>query len=109
MGAKNNHVKSKPDSYSQQIREVLEQHYVPSHQEATVDAYRYNSASVRVRVVDPTFKGKTVAEREKQVWEVLETLPDKVRRDLSMVLLLTPKESAESLLSSEFDDRSRSL
>src|SRR5262245_37689959 len=36
-----------------------------------VDAYRYNSASIRVRVVDPRFKGKSNAARDKMVDRLL--------------------------------------
>jgi len=36
------------------------------------DAYRYNSASIRVRVIDDRFKGKSIEERDAMVEPLLE-------------------------------------
>ena len=41
-----------------------------------VDAYRYNSASIRVRVIDPRFEGMSVPEASKTcVFPVIDKLP----------------------------------
>jgi len=66
-----------------------------------VRAYRYNSASIRVRVVDPCFANKSRAQREESVWPVLAKLPEDLRTEITMLLLLEPGE--QSLLNLEFE------
>ncbi|AGA27333.1 hypothetical protein Sinac_3052 [Singulisphaera acidiphila DSM 18658] len=41
------------------------------------DAYRFNSASIRVRVIDERFEGKSIAEREALVLPLLKKVPKK--------------------------------
>lgn len=59
-----------------------------------VDAYRQNSASIRVRVIDPRFEGMPADRREDLVMEVLDELPEKTRADILMLLILAPSELA---------------
>ncbi len=82
--------------------------------DAQVEAYRYNTASIRVRVIDQAFEGKDRIEREALAWPALEKL-DAVtkaatRDDVTVLLLLTPAEHADgsSILDHEFDDPSPS-
>ena len=96
------------DEYGEQIRDLLMAKYLPRHPNAQIATYRYNSVSVRVRVVDPDFAGKDTAERDEMVWPILEELPDKVLQDISILLLVTPEERTSSFLSQEFDTPSRS-
>jgi stress-induced morphogen len=92
------------DDYSRQIKQVLTERYKPLHRKAKIEAYRYNPASVRVRIIDPDFAGKNIPEREDEVWAILETLPEEVRSDISIVLLITPEERKQSYMSMEFDN-----
>lgn len=78
--------------------------YELDHPGAQIDIYRQNSVSVRVRVIDPTFEGKTKVERNALVWTYLNTLSDDVQSDLSTLILLTPQETKSSLANFEFDD-----
>ena len=48
------------------------------------DAYRYNSASVRVRIIDPRFEGKSTEERDAMVEPLLEQLPEGIQADTSV-------------------------
>ncbi len=96
------------DAYAGRVQTALEREYLPEHPGATFRAYRYNSASIRVRVIDPDFRGKSIAARERDVWRALDKLPEPIRADISMLLLLTPEESQSSLLSAEFDEPVRS-
>ncbi len=57
---------------------------------AQVDAYRFNKASIRVRVVDPRFAGMPFTGREGLVNPALEGLPRRIFRDLLMVLMVSP-------------------
>lgn len=79
-----------------------------------VDAYRYNSASIRVRVIDPRFAGKSIEERDAMVAPWLDQLPEETQGDIMLLLTLTPDESApgtlhrHSLVNLEFEDYSTS-
>jgi stress-induced morphogen len=68
-----------------------------------VEAYRYNSASIRVRVIDERFRDKSKAERERMVSSLLNQLPEETQSDITILLLLTPDETKESLMNLEFE------
>ena len=96
-------VRGRSDQTTKALVKQLEK-YVAAHPGAEVDLYRQNSASVRVRVVDPAFRGKSRSERHKVVWPILRELPEEVLGELSMLVLLPPEEKDTSLVSLEFDD-----
>ncbi len=77
--------------------------YKLQHPPAVIEAYRRNPGSVRIRIIDPDFKGKGVVEREDMVWGILDRLPDDVRGDITMLILEPPEEVANSLSSREFE------
>lgn len=67
--------------------------------------YRYNPVSIRVRVVSPRFTGKSLAEREEMVLEVLDSVPSEMAEDITYLLMLSPREARRpDLMSREFDD-----
>ena len=68
--------------------------------------YRYNPVSIRVRVIDPQFKGMSMAQREALIDRALAQLPRTVIDDITLLLALTPEEADDTgqLLSHEFDD-----
>ncbi|MDB2687390.1 hypothetical protein N9Y42_09285 [Mariniblastus sp.] len=75
-----------------------------------VDSYRYNSASVRVRIVDKRFEGIDRDERNKIVEPFIEQLPESTQADIVTLVLLSPKELEtpnqtfrEYMLNTEFD------
>lgn len=81
-----------------------------------VDAYRYNSASIRVRVIDPRFQGLPPEERDALVEPYLEQLPERTQADIMNLftfapsdLLQTPKTVREYLQNTEFEDPTPSL
>jgi hypothetical protein len=67
------------------------------------DAYRFNSASIRVRVIDDRFEGKSIAEREAMVWPLLNKLPKRTRDDVLWLLTLAPSELKRDLMNLEFE------
>src|SRR5271157_3388517 len=71
------------------------------------DAYRFNSASIRVRVIDDRFEGKSIAEREAMVLPLLKKLPKKTRDDVLLLLTLAPSEqrtfNSQTLMNLEFE------
>jgi stress-induced morphogen len=93
----------RPDQVLRQIRDALEK-YDEAHPQAEIEAYRQNSVSVRIRILNPEFAGKSRAQREEEVWAVLNELPEEAVAEISLLLLLTPEEAARSFANSEFDD-----
>jgi len=78
-----------------------------------VDAYRYNSVSIRVRVIDNRFSGLSIAARDDLVAKHLKTLPKRLQADIMMLLALTPDECNDRtwiryLTNVEFENPSRS-
>ncbi len=76
-----------------------------------VDAYRYNSASIRVRVVDPRFEGVSAEQRDTMISRFLELLPDHTQADIMNLFAFAPSELQEApksfrtyLMNTEFDD-----
>src|SRR5437588_7471031 len=78
------------------VRCVLRR-YKALHPDANVGARRYNSVSIRVRVIDPCFEGVSRADRDDELWKLLEALPDDTFSDITMLVLLAPSETATSL------------
>jgi hypothetical protein len=82
------------------------------------DAYRYNSASLRVRVIAPGFEGLSVDQRYGMVEPILEKLPDRTQADILQLLIFAPsdlalEETAKGLrnraLNMEFEEPSPSI
>ena len=57
-----------------------------------VDAYRYNSASLRVRVIDARFETMPRDERDSLVEPHIEQLPETTQSDIVNLVLLSPSE-----------------
>jgi uncharacterized protein Smg (DUF494 family) len=81
-----------------------------------VDAYRYNSASIRLRVVDSHFEGLSVEKRDAMVEPHLERLPERTQADIISLFSFTPAELQQSpqsfkgfMLNLEFEDPSPSM
>lgn len=87
----------------QRVAEVLEQ-YKAAHPRAEVDVRVHEDWAIRIRIVAPDFIGQDLVERENEVWKLLEQLPDEVFCDITMLLLLTPKEAQKSIANMEFED-----
>lgn len=78
--------------------------YEADHPNARIDLYRQNSVSVRVRIIDPDFVGRSRVDRHNEVWTYLDALPEDIQSDLSSLILLTPEETGMSFANFEFDD-----
>jgi stress-induced morphogen len=96
-------VRGTRDEIVDQIEEVLEA-YQKDHQQAKIAMYRQNSASVRIRIIDPDFGGMSKADRNDYVWNYLDRLSDDTQGDISMLVLLTPSEVKKSHANMEFED-----
>lgn len=91
------------DRSVRQVVETLAREYGSSHPKAKIDAYRYNPASIRIRIVDPDFKGKNRIERDDIVSAILDKLPDDVQAEITVLLLLSPDETKTSTMNMEFE------
>jgi len=81
-----------------------------------VDAYRYNAASIRVRVIDQRFANLPPEQRDAMVEPHLEQLPERTQADIMNLftfapadLQQTPKTFKEFIKNTEFDDPSPSM
>lgn len=80
------------------------------------DSYRYNAASIRVRVIDPRFEGMSREKRDAMVEQFLDQLPPETQRDIVTLFTFAPSELQrapttfrEFMLNTEFDDPSPSV
>jgi len=78
--------------------------YEANHPKAKIDLYRQNPVSVRVRIVDPHFAGKSKSERSQEAWKYLDNVPDEAHSDISTLILLTPDELTKSFANMDFED-----
>jgi stress-induced morphogen len=92
-----------PDKYVKEIRDGLKE-YEAAHSKAEIEVYRYNSASVRIRIIDPDFQGYNRIAREQLVWPMLSKLSDDAQAEITLLVLLTPKETANSFANHEFEN-----
>jgi hypothetical protein len=93
----------RPDPVLRRIADALKE-YEQAHPRAQIEAYRQNSVSVRVRVIDPDFEGHSRAEREEELWALFEDLPEDAVAEISLLLLFTPEEAKKSFANVEFDN-----
>lgn len=79
----------------------------------SVDAYRYNSASLRLRIIDPSFKGLSREDRDDLVEPKLSMLDRNTQADIINLVLLYPDETKDSfrayLNNYDFDHPSKSM
>ncbi|MDB5384460.1 MAG: hypothetical protein JWM11_106 [Planctomycetaceae bacterium] len=81
-----------------------------------VDAYRYNSASIRLRVIDSQFDGLSREKRDALVEPYLEQLPERTQADIMTLFTFTPAEVQQTpekfkgyFLNAEFEHPSPSM
>jgi stress-induced morphogen len=103
-------IKNRPkDASVLKVLKTLKEGYQPNHPKAAIEAYRYNSASIRIRIIDPDFEGLDLVERDEMLRPLLRTLPEEVGADITLLILITPKERKRSPGSVEFDYPSPAL
>lgn len=97
--------KSQPvDREITQIYEVLKSEFPHLSDNVNDVVRRYNSISIRVRLIDDQFQGKSLSERDQIAMKALARLPEKVERNITMLLTLTPQEveRGDNLMDVEF-------
>ena len=95
---------AKRTSETRNVEGLLRDHFEQA------DCYRYNSACIRVRVIDPIFEGLSREKRDTLVEEYLDKLPPETQRDIVTLFTFAPSELErtpatfrEYMLNSEFD------
>jgi len=100
-------MKRKKDNHQAdiQVRQICDavDELKSAHPRAKVGIQRRSSVSIRIRIIDPDFKGLDLVERDNQLWRSLEKLPEEVLSQISLLLLLTPAEMQTSLANFEFE------
>lgn len=72
---------------------VATEGYVRSSPRAQVTLVREDEFLIRLRIVDPAFHRLSNEQRIQRVWPYLENLPDDILNELSVLLLVSPKEA----------------
>ncbi len=97
--------RKKQDKSVKAILDTLRREYGPAHPAAQIDVYRYNPASIRVRIIDPGFARKAMVDRDDPIWDLLTGhLPEDTVAEIGLMVLLTPKEAKTSIMNVEFED-----
>ena len=78
--------------------------YTASHSRAKLAAYRQNSASIRIRIIDPDFAASDRAIRHDVIWELLKQLDEDIQSQITVLLLLTPEETKKSIGNLDFEN-----
>lgn len=80
------------------------------------DAYRYNEASIRVRVIDRRFERLSIEKRDAMVEPILDQLPESTQSDIITLFTFAPLELQDSpkltrgfMQNVEFEDPSSSI
>ena len=88
---------------------MVEAHLKPHFEQ--VDVYRYNLASIRIRVIDRRFEKQSRVNRDSMVEPFLDELPEETQRDIVTLftfapaeLVLSPHTLSECLLNGEFEN-----
>lgn len=87
-------------SETEEVEKKLGEHF------AKVEAYRFNSVSLRIRIIDEMFRGLSKVDRAEKVEPILDQLPESIQQDIVFLLLMAPGEESDvaySLMNHEFD------
>ena len=78
--------------------------YAQKHPKAKVTLFRQGPACVRVRIIDPAFRGIDRLKRDELVWPLLAKLPEDELNELYTLLLLPPEETKKSIANMDFEN-----
>jgi stress-induced morphogen len=95
-------IRGKTDDVLEQFKQRLLA-YRAHHPQADIVLYRQNSASIRIRIIDPEFTGLDRVQRNDLIWTFLDGLDNDVLFHLTILLLLTPREAGKSLANEDFE------
>ena len=92
------------DALVGKFKTVLDE-YERQNPGAAATLYRQNSVSIRIRIVDESFAHLSKPARHDRAWKFIsDRLDDEELQDISVLLLLSPKEQRSSFMNVDFDD-----
>jgi hypothetical protein len=94
---------NRSDAILHEITDALHE-YDKNPPKAKIELYRQNSVSVRIRILNPEFDGRSRGQREEEVWAILNKLPEETLAEISLLLLLTPNEAKSSFANIDFEE-----
>lgn len=92
-----------PDQDMQSILDTLAA-YDQAHPRADIEVYRLSPNSIRIRIIDPDFKGMDRVDRDEAIWKFLEQAPPDAQSQITFLLLLKPGETKRSFGNMEFEN-----
>src|SRR5437763_7662755 len=98
--------KSQTKTVDREVQSILDvlQSYKVDHPKAKIDAYRQYAYSIRVRIVDPGFAKMDWVGRHNLASAYLDPLSDELLSQVSLLVLVTPREMKSSGANIEFED-----
>lgn len=101
--------KTESDDYVDKLKSILDE-YERAFPGLKAEIYRYNPASIRIRVVGDLYQGMPKSRRHDHAYDFISQRAESDLMDeISMLLLLPASEMKNNFTSHEFDDPSRSL
>jgi len=99
-------IKEKSDDCVEDVAAALGR-FDKEHPGAEIVLYRYNPASIRVRIISAKFQGMSLDDRHEYALKYLESLDEETFNDISILLCLVPGE--QSMMDLEFENPSTSM
>lgn len=101
--------KTQSDDYVDKLKSILDE-YEQAYPGLKAEVYRYNPASIRIRVVGDLYAGMPKSSRHDHAYDFISQRSESDLLDeISMLLLLPESEKKNNFTSHEFDDPSKSL
>jgi len=98
--------RTRNDPADQDIQTILDilRPYGHAHRRADIEVYRLSPTSIRIRIIDPDFKGMDRVDRDDAIWKILEHVPEDAQSQITFLLLLRPEEKKTSFANMEFEN-----
>lgn len=97
-------LKHHADPLVERILDILNEEYVKAHPKARIDAYRFGTELIRIRIIDPDFAKKRFEDRGQAIWDILQSRLDlEAKNRISLLLALAPSEVRQSQANLEFE------
>jgi hypothetical protein len=88
----------------QAVLDHLHRNWKKLHPKAKIDAYRIYPFVIRVRIIDPDFRGIDWVDRHHMVWKVFEGPADEIASQVLTLVLVTPGERRRDPNNLEFEN-----
>lgn len=89
--------RGREDDQLNQVRDAL-QSYQDSRRNAEIPFYEQNPHSIRICIIDASFRTRPVQDREEEIWWELSDVDDATYGNVTLLVMLGPEEAKDSLL-----------